>query len=165
MSSATAMRNARPARSTVLISVCNLIFAVHRRLALVRTSFVASEAMMSSYAGRGTAIRSKVLPLPCFVSCSTSDRRRSERSMAPPGTSIDCNALMNALVRRLTSSSFAAPTIGGKAACTSLKSSSATSGVVIAAVVSSRRWKRREGAQWRARGPGSGERGRGCVDS
>ena len=80
-------------------------------------------------------MRSKVLPSPCLVLCSTSDSRRSERSMAPPGTSIDWSAFMNASVRRLTSSSFGAPTIGGKAACTSLKRSLATSGVVIAAVV------------------------------
>ena len=71
---------------------------------------------------------------------------------------------MNASVRRLTASSFGAPTIGGNAACTSLKRSFATSGVFIAAVVSSRRWERRErqeGARWRARGPCGGERGQG----
>ena len=48
--------------------------------------------------------------------------------MAPPGTSIDWSAFMNASVRRLTSSSLGAPTICGKAACTSLKMSFATSG-------------------------------------
>ena len=69
MSSTTAMRNVRPARSTVLISVCNLIFAVHRRSALARTVFVASEAMLALYAGSGTAMRLKILPSPCFVSC------------------------------------------------------------------------------------------------
>ena len=31
-----------------------------------------------------------------------------DRSTAPPGTSIDCKALMNALLRRLTLSSFGA---------------------------------------------------------
>ena len=76
---------------------------------------------------------------------------------------------MNASVRRLTSLSLGAPTICGKAACTFLKMSFATSGVVIAAVFSSRwrerreRQERREGAQWRARGP-CGERGCGGVD-
>ena len=119
---------------------------------------------MSSYAGSGTAMRSKVLPSPCLVSCSTSERRRSEWSMAPPGTSIDCSALMNASVRRLTLLSFGAPTIGGKAACTSLKRSFGTLGVVIATVVSSRRREHREGARWRERGLCGGERGRGGVD-
>ena len=33
--------------------------------------------------------------------------------MAPSGTSIEWSAFMNALVRRLTSSSFSAPKIGG----------------------------------------------------
>ena len=159
MSSTAAMRNARPARLTVFISVFSPIFAVHRRSALARTAFVASEAMLSLYARRGTAMRLKVLPSPCLVSCSTCDSRRLERLMAPPWTSIDCSALMNALVRRLTSSSFGALTIGGKAACNSLKRSFATSGVVIAAVVFSRRRERQEGAWWRARGPCGGERG------
>ena len=70
-----------------------------------------------------------------WFSCSTFDRRRSERSMASPGTSIDCSALMNASVRRLTSLSLGVQKIGVKAACTSLKRSFATLGVVIAAVV------------------------------
>ena len=87
--------------------------------------------------------------------------------MAPPGTSIDWSAFMNALVRRLTSSSFGAPTIGEKAFYTSLKRSLATSGVVIAAAVLSRRRERREwreGAQWREQGPCSGEHGRGGLE-
>ena len=84
--------------------------------------------------------------------------------MAPPGTSIDCQVLMNASVRCLTSLSFGAPTLGGKAACTSLKRSLATSGVVIATVMSSRRQERREGARWRAQGPCGGERDREGVD-
>ena len=88
-------------------------------------------------------MRSKVEPTPCLVSCSASDSRRSERLMAPPGTSIDWSVFMNASVRRLTSLSFGAPTIGGKAACTSLKIYLSTSGVVIAAVVLSRRRERR----------------------
>ena len=89
------------------------------------------------------------------------------QSMAPPGTSIDWSVFMNASVRRLTLLSFGALTIGGEADCTSLKRSLATSGVVIAAVVSSRRregQERREGAQWRARGPCGGERGRGGME-
>ena len=83
--------------------------------------------------------------------------------MAPLGTSIDWSAFTNASVKRLTLSSLGAPTICGKAACTSLKMSFATSGVVIATVVSSRWRERREGAQWRARGPCGGERGCGGV--
>ena len=113
-------------------------------------------------------MRSKVSLTPCLVSCSVSDSRRSERSIAPLGTSINWSAFMNASVRRLTLSSFGAPTIGGKAACTYLKRSLVTSGVVIAAVVSSRRreqQERREGAQWRARGPCGGEHGRGGVEN
>ena len=107
------------------------------------------------------------MPSPCLVSCSTSDSRRSERSMAPPGTSIDCSAFKNTSVRRLMSSSFGALTIGGKADCTSLKRYLAALGVVIAAVVSSQRRERRErreGAQWRAQGPCGGEHGHGGVE-
>ena len=74
---------------------------------------------------------------------------------------------MNASVRRFTSSSFGALTIGAKAACTSLNRSLETLGVVIAVVVSSwrrERRERREGAHWRARGPCGGERGRRGVE-
>ena len=59
-------------------------------------------------------MRLNVAPPPCFALCSSSVRRMSDRSTAPPGTSIDCKALMNALLRRLMSSSFVAPTTGGE---------------------------------------------------
>ena len=51
-------------------------------------------------------MRSNIEPSPCFTLCSSSVRRMLDRSTAPPGTSIDFKTLMNASLRRLTSSSF-----------------------------------------------------------
>ena len=57
-----------------------------------------------------------VEPSSYFSFCYSSVRRMLERLIAPSRTSIDCKALMNALLRRLTSSSFGAPMTGVKAA-------------------------------------------------
>ena len=76
-------------------------------------------------------MRANVEPLPFFALCSSSVRRMSERSITPQGTSIDCKALMNASLRRLTSSSFGAPTMGVKAARAYAKRSLASLGVFM----------------------------------
>ena len=80
-------------------------------------------------------MRLNVLSLPCFDLWSSSVRRMSDRSTAPPGTSIDCKALMNALLRRLKSLSSGAPTTGVKAAWAYAKRSLASLGVVMVPTV------------------------------
>ena len=55
----------------------------------------------------------------------------SERLTVPPGTSIDWSELTNALLRRLATLSFGAPTTGAKSARASTKRSFASLGVVM----------------------------------
>ena len=76
-----------------------------------------------------------------------------DKSTAPLGTLIDWSALTNASLRRLTLSSFGAPTTGAKAAWASAKRSFASSGVLMALTA---RATRRES---------SGERGDRAVVS